>query len=272
MDNAFIELNQILSSIKRWFFLQIINAHVHFPLKDGLESLVKVCEKNEIKKCFLCALPVDGRDNNAVKKAIQEYPDLFVGFAYLDLDEDKPETVEKLRSEGFLGIKLIAPLKPYDWEGYFPLYEKIEEKKMPILLHTGVVARGAKKSKKGVTSNHMRPICLEKIARSFPNLILIGAHLGHPWCEEATVVSFHNPNVYFDISGGHVFYIAEALRRRLHYDIKPSKLLFGSDSPRNVEKCIHFWQITLPQLGLSQDEIRLVFYENAAKILSSIPK
>jgi len=95
--------------------------------------------KNEVKHCFLCALPEPGFDNAAVKKAIHEYPDLLKGFAYLDLD--RAETIDKLRSDGFLGIKLIAPLKPYDWEGYFPLYEKIEEKKMPILFHTGIVAR-----------------------------------------------------------------------------------------------------------------------------------
>jgi len=253
--------------------LKIIDAHIHFPLRDGLNSLIKTCEKNEIKQCFLCALPKTGRDNAAVKKAIYEYPDLLRGFAYLDLDKDKAETVEKLRSDGFLGIKLIDPLRPYDWEGYFPLYEKIEEEKMPVLFHTGIVTRGVKVSERGVTSSNMRPIYLETIARRFQDLILIGAHLGHPWCEEAAVVSFHNPNVYFDISGGHTFYIAQTLWRRLNYDIKPSKILFGSDAtPKNIERCIHFWQIVLPQLGLTENDMRSIFYENAAEIISKIPR
>jgi len=235
--------------------------------------LIETCEKNEIKHCFLCALPRTGRDNDAVKKAINEYPDLLKGFAYLDLDKDNAETVEKLRSDGFVGIKLIAPLRPYDWEGYFPLYEKIEEEKMPILFHTGIVARGIKPIRKGVTSSNMRPVYLETIARRFQDLTLIGAHLGHPWCEEAAVVSFHNPNVYFDISGGHTFYIAQTIWRRLPRDIKPSKILFGSDStPRDIKRYAHFWQTVFPQLGLTENEMRLIFYENAAKILSNASK
>ena len=253
--------------------MKIIDAHIHFPLRDGLESLVEICEKNGIERCFLCALPASGLDNEAVKKAIDEYPDLLKGFAYLDLDKDETETIERIYSDGFSGIKLIAPFKPYDWEGYFPLYEKIEEKRMPILFHTGVVTRGVKPSEKGVTSSNMRPIHLETIARRFENLTLIGAHLGHPWCEEAAVVSFHNPNVYFDISGGHTFYIAQTLWRRLNYDIKTSKILFGSDStPGDILRCIHFWQTVLPQLGLKERDLEAIFYENAARIISKIPK
>jgi hypothetical protein len=249
--------------------MRIIDAHIHFPHGDGLEALIETCEKNGIKQCFLCALPEEGLDNAVVKKAIEEYSDVLKGFAYLDPDRDKPEAIEKFRSEGFSGIKMIAPLKPYDWEGYFPLYEKIEEAKMPILFHTGIVARGTKPSEKGVTSSNMRPIYLETIARRFQDLTLIGAHLGHPWCEEATVVSFHNPNVYFDISGGHTFYIAQALWTRLNYDIKPSKILFGSDStPNRMVRYVHFWQTVLPQLGLTERDLEAIFYENAAKIIS----
>jgi len=253
--------------------LKIIDAHIHFPLRDGLKSLVETCEKNGIEQCFLCALPEPGLGNEAVKKAVDEYPDLLKGFAYLDLDKDNAETIEKIYSDGFSGIKLIVPLKPYDWEGYFPLYEKIEEKGMPILFHTGIVARGTKPSEKGVTSSNMRPIYLETIARRFQNLTLIGAHLGHPWCEEAVVVSFHNPNVYFDISGGHTFYIAQTLWRRLNYDIKTSKILFGSDStPSNMQRYIHFWQTVLPQLGLTERDLEAIFYKNAFRIISKVPK
>ena len=60
----------------------------------------------------------------------------------------------------------------------------------------------------------MRPIYLETIARRFQGLILIGAHLGHPWCEEEAVVSFHNPNVYFDIfRGTYILYRADFMEK-----------------------------------------------------------
>lgn len=251
--------------------MRIIDAHVHFPVQGGLKAFVEACGETGIEKSFMCALPKPGMDNAAVEEAMKEYPDLLDGFAYVDLDSDEPTAVEEAYSRGFTGIKLIAPHKPYDWEGYLPLYEKMAQHRMPVLFHTGIVARGTRMSEEGVTSANMRPIFLETIARRFPNLTLIGAHLGHPWCEEAAVVSFHNPNVYFDISGGHTFYIALTLWRRYGYDLKPSKLLFGTDvSPESFQKFANYWEIVLPQLGWKEDELRLIFYENAARILSQI--
>ena len=246
-----------------------IDAHVHFPVRSDLEVFVEACSRTGIEKSFMCALPKPGMDNAAVKEAMREYPDLVKGFAYIDLDSDEPAAVEEAYSSGFTGIKLIAPYKPYDWEGYFPLYERMAQRKLPVLLHTGVVARGIKVLEAGVTSANMRPIFLETIARRFPSLTLIGAHLGHPWCEEAAVVSFHNPNVYFDISGGHTFYIALTLWRRFGYDLKPSKLLFGTDgSPESFQKSANYWEVVLPQIGWEKEELRLIFHENAARILS----
>ncbi|MFB0503551.1 MAG: amidohydrolase family protein [Candidatus Bathyarchaeia archaeon] len=251
--------------------MKIIDAHVHFPRSGNLEYLVERYEEAGVEKCFMCGLPRTELSNTAVHEALKDHPDLVKGFAYIDLDRDGLEAVDEAYSKGFMGIKLIAPLKPYDWEGYLQFYERIESRRMPILFHTGIVARGVKTIEKGVTSSNMRPICLETVARSFPKLNLIGAHLGHPWCEEAAVVSFHNPNVYFDISGGHTFYIALAIWRRLNYDLQPSKLLFGTDSsPENIQRYIDYWKIILPQIGLSEEDLESVFCRNAEQIISSL--
>ena len=249
--------------------MQIIDAHVHLHVRSGLKVFVEACENAGIEKSFVCALPQPGMDNTAVEKALLEYPDLVKGFAYIDLDRDKPVAIDEAYSRGFIGIKLIAPRKPYDWEGYFPLYETADQHDMPALFHTGIVARGTRTSEEGVTSANMRPVFLETIARRFPNLTVIGAHLGHPWCDEAAVVSFHNPNVYFDISGGHTFFIAQALQRRFGYDLKPTKLLFGTDSaPESFQKFADYWEVLLPQLGCREEDLRLIFHENARRILS----
>lgn len=47
----------------------------------------------------------------------------------------------------------------------------------------------------------MRPIYLDTIARAFPDLKIIGAHLGNPWYQEAAEVARWNPNVFFDLTG-----------------------------------------------------------------------
>ena len=47
----------------------------------------------------------------------------------------------------------------------------------------------------------MRPTTLDLIARKFPKLTLIGAHLGNPDYAWAAEISRWNPNLYFDLSG-----------------------------------------------------------------------
>ena len=47
----------------------------------------------------------------------------------------------------------------------------------------------------------MRPTTLDAIARRFPKLTIIGAHLGNPDYAWAAEVTRWNPNLYFDLSG-----------------------------------------------------------------------
>jgi predicted TIM-barrel fold metal-dependent hydrolase len=77
-----------------------------------------------------------------------------------------------------------------------------------------------------------RPILIDAVARRFPDLKIIVAHLGHPWEGETIAVIRKHPNVYADISALHYrpwqFYHSMALAQEygtLH------KLLFGSDYP-----------------------------------------
>lgn len=252
--------------------MKIIDAHVHPPADGDFRRFIEECEKASIVKSFLCGLPDGFRNmgNDAVEKALKEYPDLIVGFGYVDLGRDAVEVVDDLYAKGFTGLKFIGPPKPYDVDEYFPYYERAERYGMLTLFHTGIVARSATDKIRRVSSRNMRPVYLETIARSFPSLKIIGAHLGHPWCEEASVVSYHNPNVFFDISGGHTFYIALTLRERLFFDVKPSKLLFGSDAqPKDFLRYIHFWLTVLPQLGLSNEQIEEIFCRNAENLIKS---
>ena len=41
-----------------------------------------------------------------------------------------------------------------------------------------------------------RPMTLDRVAIDFPELTLIGIHLGYPWTEEMISVCYKHPNVY----------------------------------------------------------------------------
>jgi len=193
------------------------DVHVHMDIGTDVEQVVENARK---LKCRLGISSLGSTfhmpDNESVAEAIRRYPDVVVGFGYIALGRgDGPSKVEKLHRQGFRALKMICPKKDYDDKSYYPIYAKAEDLHMPVLFHTGVVARMDVWAKKhgwkdmeaidfrslDISSNRMRPICLDAIARAFPDLNLIMAHfcsLGRR--DEAAAVLKHNPNVYADLT------------------------------------------------------------------------
>jgi predicted TIM-barrel fold metal-dependent hydrolase len=96
---------------------------------------------------------------------------------------------------------VTRPRYNYNDDHLLDYYSRACAYQMPILFHTGTVLRTDADQYYDVDSSRMKPIYLDRIARKFPELKLIGAHLGNPWYEEAAMTLFWNPNLYFDLSG-----------------------------------------------------------------------
>lgn len=254
--------------------MDIIDAHQHLYSEPGsLESLVKRSEEAGIVKVCLSACGEQYRQpgNNAIKKAFELYPDLIVGLGYVRLGIDSSDIVERLQGEGFRGIKVINPRKNYSDDEFYPIYEKAAEHKMPILFHTGVVARLERDGEFDTASERMRPIFLDRIARAFPKLVLIGAHLGVPWIDEACWVAKVNPNVYFDLSG-----VAHLLSKKTlsffenltGWESAKEKLVFGVDSSYTSKKTvIENTKKLMVNSNFSEELAQKVFYRHMARIL-----
>ena len=56
---------------------------------------------------------------------------------------DTPDQINRLRDLGFVGLKPYKQLQPYNHEKYYPLYERAQELGMPVLFHTGLIAKGS---------------------------------------------------------------------------------------------------------------------------------
>ena len=86
-----------------------------------------------------------------------------------------------------------------------PLYEEIEKREVPILVHTGqtnIQLRSPDPTKRLATDSRFRhPFHLDKISRLFPGIPFVMAHCGYPHLMEAWSVAHANQNVYLDISG-----------------------------------------------------------------------
>ncbi len=263
---------------------RIIDAHHHLGSDDDYaDRLAEVCDGlNIVKVCLVC-VNIPGRQigsNDGTKAAFEKYPDLYVGFGGVNMWEGEfADQVRALHDDGFTGLKLIVPPKTYHDPDFYPIYETAQELGMPCLFHLGIVSRRAVSGVR-VDNNLMRPIYLDTIAREFPDLTIIGAHLGNPWYEEATMSCRWNPNLYFDLSGSTLKKKTPEFLGQLlwwtpttHYGDAEGrfaweKIVFGSDvGPGYVKDVLNDYEVTMQALNLSPELRRAVLYGTMASIL-----
>ena len=169
-------------------------------------------------------------DDDHVASYVAARPDRLIGF--LSLDPTRPGWLDELhrghRDLGLRGIKLMpmyAGFDPGD-EAFDPLWEYASRHGLPVLLHTGTTFVSQ------APLEYARPVLADRVARRFPDVRMILAHLGHPYEGECIAVIRKHPNVYADISALHYrpFQLWRALMLVQEYGVW-DKLLFGSDYP-----------------------------------------
>lgn len=271
---------------------RIIDMHHHLSNKDVKQyakDLGNAADKNNISKIVLLGLEWKnyksaGR-NEETLACWKERPDLIVPFAGIDPDwPADPDRVDSLKDQGFVGLKLIHPKVPYNHDSLFPWYAQAEKLNMPVMFHLGIVARLGDEDPDRVDNDFMRPIFLDTIARAFPELQVLGAHLGNPWYEEATMSCRWNQNLYFDLSGSTLkkkkpetlaellwwggdtyHHYADALGRNAW-----QKILFGSDVHANdIYDVVNDYSRLVETLELSNEIADAIFYQTGADILQS---
>jgi uncharacterized protein len=179
---------------------KIIDVHVHYTAQSGfLEKLVG--KLDTVDGLSFVLTPPKALDQ--VHAFIEQHPDRIVGFGAIRLDDpDVLEQVDRFHAAGFRGLgELSSSLKNYDDRSYWPVYERAQQYHMIVLFHTGIVARGDPQKPEDVSFDRMRITRLDLIARQFPNLNIIGAHMGNPDYAEAAEVARWNPNMHVDLSG-----------------------------------------------------------------------
>jgi hypothetical protein len=273
---------------------KIIDMHHHVlrrPAEEYADAAAKAAEENNIVKIVLVGLEYDGSDignNEDVLACWRRHKDLFVAFAGVDLWRPvRAGLIDELKEAGFAGLKFILPDKTYHDEAYYPYYERAQELRMPILFHLGLVARGGILEGLGtqparVDCNLMRPVYLDTIARVFPELQMVGAHLGNPWYEEAGISCRWNPNLYFDLSGSTLKrkkpdFFADLLwwgAGTYTAYLDPSgrgawdKIVFGSDvKAEDISDVVNDYLKVVEGLDLSKETTEAIFYRTAANIL-----
>ena len=169
-------------------------------------------------------------DDRVTADAVNKYPRMFVGFAYVDPRE--PDCLKKLRHSvedlGLQGVKYgpIYNRVPLGDPRMDPIYDYCEKNDLPLTLHMGTTFA------KNAPVDLGRAIHVEPVAQRFPELCIVLAHMGHPWFEDCIAIVRKQPNVYCEVSA--IFY-----RPWQYYNILIScqeylitdKIFFGTDYP-----------------------------------------
>lgn len=179
---------------------KLIDVHVHYNGEPGvLEKLLGKMNAND-GLAFLLTTP---KGFPQARKFIQEHPDRFIGFGDVKLDDpDVLNEIDRFHKAGFRGLgEITSTQKNYDDRSYWPIYDRAEKYHMLLLFHTGIVNRLHPEQSADISFDRSRATRLDLIARHWPKIIIIGAHMGNPDYAEAAEIGRWNPNLYFDLSG-----------------------------------------------------------------------
>ncbi len=167
--------------------------------------------------------------NDRIAEFLHAYPKRFVGMATVNLE--KPvEAVRELdravRQLGFKALRVIPWLwnRPPNDKLYYPLYVKCIDLDIPFCTqvgHTGPL----------MPSEPGRPIpYIDEVALTFPELRILGGHIGYPWTDEMISLAWKHENVYIDTSAYLPRYYPPQL---IHFmnTYGSDKVLFGTNFP-----------------------------------------
>lgn len=188
-----------------------IDAHAHVGL--GVETPrdhIEIADRLGIERLIISKPVTRGEGppaefracNDFVLKAVNEFPDRFIGQLTLNprFPKESLDEIDRRVDQGFVGMKLYTQVKIND-PLFYPIIEKFIDLKMIILMHAGIgnarVILNASEPK-GVSI----PEDFVDIAKRYPEAMFQFAHLagGVDW-ESACKALKDYPNVYADVSG-----------------------------------------------------------------------
>ena len=164
-------------------------------VREGTDPRALVAEMDvcDVAVGGLCSLDLEW-----TAAVMADHPGRFFGIVSPDPTAIMPclRTIERaVREYGFKAVKIEPFLwgKPPTDPMYYPIYAKCVELDVTFTTqigHTGPL----------FPSEVGRPIHLDQVALDFPELRIVGGHIGWPWTDEAIAVAWKHQNVWIDTS------------------------------------------------------------------------
>lgn len=224
------------------------------------KTLIQQCDQTGVQKCLVTSVATTPHHaqsiNSFIANEVKLFPDRFIGFGSLHPEsEDSEEDVEHLIELGLKGVKLHPDIQSFkvDDPKVIRIFEICNEKGLPILLHTG-----------DSRYDNSNPNRVAPVLEKFPDLIVIGAHLGgwSIWEDAAEKLSQYK-NFYVDTCSS--FYaLKKETARKIIEIYGTDKVIFGTDFPmwRQDEELKYLFS-----LGFSKKQLEDILYNNLLRAL-----
>ena len=174
----------IFDSLRRWTKAPVPTE----PLPVG--ATLAAMDQGGVAKSLICAWEAPRRSmisNDEVAGFVAAAPERLVGVGSVDISRPMAAVRELRRCVRELRFVAVRVL-PWLWElpptdrHFYPVYAECCELGVPFCTqigHTGAL----------MPSEVGRPIYLDQVALDFPELKLVGGHIGYPWTDEAIAVA-----------------------------------------------------------------------------------
>jgi predicted TIM-barrel fold metal-dependent hydrolase len=196
-----------------------------------------------------------------IAEVVAQHPDRFKGIVGLNPTRIVPAVAHlerAVRELGFVGAHLYPHWYGYppDHRIYYPFYAKCAELGVPIEIQVGHSAQHFLRTV-------AKPMLLDRVAIDFPELTIIGIHIGYPWVEEMISVTWKHPNVYVGCDAHAPKYWDPSFVRFIGSRRGQDKVLFGTDWPViDFERAVR----EIHELSFKDEVLEKLFWSNAVRV------
>jgi hypothetical protein len=264
MEKNWVKQKELSRLVKWWHLEDRMKGHTP-------EEFVKIMDEAGVDKVLIPAIKMRSYkyynemvwniSNEEVYEVVKKFPDRFVGIAGfnpLDRMDGIREVERAIKEYGFKGVYIhtYGYGIPINDRLYYPLYAKCVELGVPVSMQIG-------HSAEHMPSSLGRPILLDDIALDFPELNIIGAHVGWPWSEEMIALAWKHENVYMGIDAHAPQYLEQSVINFMNTRGQ-SKVMYGTNWPAVLHK--QSVEYIKTKTGLKEKVVNKILRDNAARV------
>ena len=243
-----------------------LNHYYGIPLAGNgkFDILLSSMKEHKIDKLVIHATATKAEQvtviNDYVSSLVREN---IIGFGTMHQDFAEYEAeLERVKSLGLSGIKFHPIFQGFaiDSPAMLPVYRKIAELKLPVLMHMG-----------DRVSDGATPKRLAAVLDAVPDLVVVAAHLGGSgdclggeagW-QEVEQCLCGRDNVYYDTSSSVRFIDPEKATEMIRH-LGTDRVVFGTDYPLSL----HQQELEVfDKLSLTESEQEAILWKNAYRLL-----